>query len=152
MPAERRANAAFFAERQIVALADIVEAEHLHHNVVHRVLAGLDEGQAVMARIEMEEARDERMIVIIGQAEAENAAVKLHQLVDGLAAVDIEHHVAEAERAGAKAGDGAAGLEWLACGLGAVEKLQPIAERIVEDDQILERAARRQARGSRVRP
>ncbi len=46
--------------------------------------------------------------------------------------------MAEAEWAGAKTGDGAARLKWLACGLGAVEKLQPIAERIVEDDQVLD--------------
>src|SRR5229473_973446 len=57
------ADAALFAERQIVALADIVEAEQLHHDVVHGVLAGLDEGEAVVTRIEVEEPRDERMIV-----------------------------------------------------------------------------------------
>src|ERR1700729_23703 len=64
--AERHADAALFAERKIVALADIVEAEQLHHDVMHGILAGLDEGEAVMARIEMQESRDEWMVVIIG--------------------------------------------------------------------------------------
>ena len=78
--------AALFAEREIVALADIVEAEQLHHDVMHGVLAGLDEGEAVVARIEVQEARDERMVVIIGQPEAERVAIERHQLVDGLRA------------------------------------------------------------------
>ena len=130
--------AALFAERQIVALADIVEAEQLHHDVMHGVLAGLDEGEAVVARIEVQEPRDERMIVIIGQPEAERAAIERHQLVDGFRGVDIEHDMAQAERSGAKTRDRASGPERLRRGFGAVEQLQPVAERIVEHDQIFD--------------
>ena len=46
--------------------------------------------------------------------------------------------MAEAERAGAKAGNRAAGLERLGGGFGAVKDFQPVAERIVEHDQILD--------------
>jgi hypothetical protein len=42
------------------------------------------------------------------------------------------------ERAGAEAGDSAAGLERLARGLAAVENLKPVAERVVKNDQILD--------------
>ena len=50
VPAERGRDSPRFAQRNIVALSDIVEAEQLHHQVMHRVLAGLDEGEAVVAR------------------------------------------------------------------------------------------------------
>ena len=49
---------------------------------------------------------------------------------------DVQHGMPHAKRTGAEAGDRAAGLERLAGGLGAVENLQPVAERIVEDDQV----------------
>ena len=152
MAAERDGDAALLAEREIVALADIVEAKQLHHEVMHGVLAGLDEGEAVMARIEMQEAGDERMIVIIGEPEAEHVAIERHQLVDGLARIDVEHDMAEAERAGAEAGDRAAGPERLGGRFGAVENLQPVAERIGEHDQVAARGARRRARACRARP
>ena len=103
MPPERGGDAACLAERDIVALADVVEAEQLHHDVMDRVLAGLDESKAVMPWIEMKEARDEGMRVIIGQPEAERIAIERHEPVDRLRSVDIEHDVAEAQRTGAKA-------------------------------------------------
>ena len=55
-------------------------------------------------------------------------------------ALDVQHRVADAQRASAKAGDRAARLERIAGHVGAVEKLQPIAERIVDDNQILDEA------------
>ena len=63
-----------------MCIRDSVEAEQLHHDVMHRVLAGLDEGEAVMALIEVQEPRHERMIVIIGQPEAEGFAIECHQM------------------------------------------------------------------------
>ena len=78
------------------------------------------------------------MRIIIGQPEAERIAIERHQPVDRLRRVDIEHDVAEAQRAGAKARDRAARLERLRCRFGAVKNLEPVAERIVEHDQILD--------------
>ena len=46
--------------------------------------------------------------------------------------------MAEAERAGAEAGDVAAGLERLGRGLGAVEQFEPVADRIAGHDQVLD--------------
>ena len=46
--------------------------------------------------------------------------------------------MAQAERAGAEARDRASGPERLRRGFGAVEQLQPVAERIVEHDQIFD--------------
>src|SRR5579883_961957 len=140
MAAKRHGNAACFAERQIVALPDVVETEQLHHQVMNRILAGLDEGKTVMARIDMEEARHKRMRVIVGQSKTERIAVKCHETIYGLRRIDIEHDMAKAERAGAKARNRAAGLERIARYLGAVKNLEPVGHRIVEHDQILDMA------------
>src|SRR5215203_7453011 len=55
MAAERRRHAAFRAERDVVALAYVVETEHFHHDVMNRALASMDKGEAVMARIDVQE-------------------------------------------------------------------------------------------------
>ena len=89
-----------------------------------------------MARIEVQEPRDERMIVIIGQPEAKHAAIERHQLIDRLRGIDVEHDMAQAERAGTKTRDRAPGPEWFGRGLGAVEQFEPVAKRIVEHDQV----------------
>src|SRR5215510_2811196 len=44
MAAERDADAFGIAQREIVALADVVEAIELYHHVMHHVDAALDEG------------------------------------------------------------------------------------------------------------
>ena len=49
MPPERHSDPVFI-QCEIVPLADVVEAKELHHEVMHRVLAGLDESEAMMAR------------------------------------------------------------------------------------------------------
>jgi len=67
-------------------------------------LAGLDEGDAVVARIDVEEIRRERLGEIIAEMEAEDVLVERQDVADLLA---VEHGVAHAERAGAEAGDGA---------------------------------------------
>src|SRR5262249_1722390 len=51
---------------QIVALADIIEAEQLHHE--YCVLSGLNEGEAVMTRIDVEKTGSERFGIIVSQA------------------------------------------------------------------------------------
>ena len=55
MATERHRNTLRIAEREIVALADIVEAIQLHHHVVNHVDAALDESDAVVAGIDVEE-------------------------------------------------------------------------------------------------
>ena len=53
---------------------------------------------------------------------------------------DVQHGVTHAERPGAEARDRAAGLERVGGGLGAMEDLEPVAERIGEHDQVLDAA------------
>ena len=55
--AERGGDTALLRIRDVVSLTDVVEAEQLHHDVMNRVLAGLDEGEAVVARIDVQEVR-----------------------------------------------------------------------------------------------
>ena len=38
----------------VVGLSDIVEREQLHHQVMHAVLAGLDQGQAMAPRVDVD--------------------------------------------------------------------------------------------------
>src|SRR5437763_474422 len=70
------------AERDVVALPHVVEREHLHHDVMDSGLAGLDEGEAVVARIDVQEARLERMRIIVREPKAEQIAVERHNLID----------------------------------------------------------------------
>src|SRR5437588_13027223 len=59
--AERGADRFRLLQRQIVSLPDIVEIAKLHHHVMDAVLAGIDESQAMVARIDGEEIRIERL-------------------------------------------------------------------------------------------
>src|SRR5262245_9120712 len=135
MAAERDADALGIAEREIVALADVVEAVELHHHVMHHVDAALDEGDAVVARIDVEEIGRERAQPVVADPELENVLIELHHLADAL---EMHHHMAHPERSGAEAGNVAAGLEGIGRGFGAVEDLQAIAGGVVEHDQILD--------------
>ena len=101
------------------------------------VLPDFDEGHAVVARIDVEEIRRERLGEIVAELEAQDVAIERQDVVDLLA---VEHGVAHAERAGAEAGDGAAGLERIGGGLGAVENLQPVAGGVVQHDQVADLA------------
>src|ERR1700733_1690244 len=105
---------------------------------MHGVLAALHEGKRVMPWIEMEEIGGERMRIIIRQPETEPVAIERHHPVDGFRRVDVENDVAEPQWPCAEAGDGAAGLERFGGGLGAMEKLEPVADRIVEHDEIFD--------------
>src|SRR5260370_35730154 len=76
MAAERDADALRLAEREIVALAHIVEAVELHHHVMDHVDAALDEGDAVMARIDGEEIAGERAHPIVAALELEDVLIE----------------------------------------------------------------------------
>src|SRR5262249_49506659 len=69
MAAQRDADALGLTEREIVALAHIVEAVELHHHVMDHVDAALDKGDAVMARIDVEEIAGERAQPIVAELE-----------------------------------------------------------------------------------
>src|SRR5262245_42125415 len=133
MAAEGHGDALRVAQREIVALADIVEAVELHHHVVDHVDAALDEGNAVMAWIDVEEIGRERPQPVVADPEPEHVLIKCHHVGDAL---EMHHDVAHAERTGAKAGNVAAGLERIASSLRAVENFQSIAGGVVEHNQI----------------
>src|SRR5580693_3653149 len=59
--AERGADHFRLPQRQIIGLPDIVEIADLEHHVMDAVLAGVDEGKAVVARIDMKEIGLERL-------------------------------------------------------------------------------------------
>src|SRR5262249_24991603 len=150
MPAERDADALGLAEREIVALAHVVEAVELHHHVVDHVDAALDEGDAVMAQIDVEEIGRERAQPIVAHLELEDVLIERHHLADAL---EMHHHVAHAERTGAEAGTVAAGVERLAGGFRAVEDCEPVAGGIIEHDLVLDVAlAGERARAARNVP
>jgi hypothetical protein len=123
--------------RDVVALADVVEIAGLDHQVMDADLAGLDEGDAVVARIDVEEIRRERLGEVVAEVEAQDVLIERQDVADLLA---VEHGVAHAERAGAEAGDGAAGLERVGGGLGAVENLEPVAGGVLQHDQVADLA------------
>ena len=102
-----------------------------------------------MARVDVEEVAGERPQPVVAELELQHLLVKRHHVGDAL---EVHHDVAHAERAGAEAGDVAAGLERIGRDRGAMEELEPVAGRIVGDDEVLARAARRRARASRGRP
>ena len=131
--------------RDVVALADVVEREQLDHHVMHLALARLDQGEAVMARIDVHEAGRERIVVEVGDAEAQDVAIERQHLVDAL---DHHHHVADAERPGAESRDVARGLERLVGDLWRMEELHAVADRIVQRDEVGDHALR----GQRPRP
>src|SRR5258708_13350856 len=99
MAAERDRDASLLGAREIVALADIVEAEQLDHHVMGGVLPGLDEGEAMVPLVDVHEIAAERAQPIIAEPEAEQLAVERHDPID---AVHVQHHMAHAERAGAE--------------------------------------------------
>ena len=101
------------------------------------VLAAADEGEAVVARIEMEEVSRERLGEIIGQLEVEDFGIERQHVLNTFRR---QHRVPHAERAGAEARDRAAGLERIGRDFGAVKRFEPVADRIGEYDQILDAA------------
>ena len=141
MTAERGADASLLAERKIIALPDIVEAEKLHHQVMGGVAPGFNERNRVMAGIGVEEIGVEGPQHVVGQLKPEHVTIERQRVIDVL---DVQHRMAHAERPGTEARERAPGLERLACRFGAMEDFKPIAERIGEHDQILHAALVRQ--------
>src|SRR5258706_8412700 len=133
MASERDADAFGIAEREIVALPQVIEAIELHHHVVDHVHAALDEGDAVVAWIDVQEIGRERSQPIVAELKFEHVLIKRHHLGDAL---EMHHYVAHAERTGAEAGNIAPGLERIGGGLRPMKDLEPIAGGIVEYDQV----------------
>src|SRR5450755_3104686 len=120
MSAERNADTFFLAQGDVIALADIVERKQLHHQMMHAVLAGLDQSEAVMPRVDVKEVGAKRPLHVVGKRKAEQVDIERHHRVDVL---DRQHRVAEAERTGAEAGNRTAGTERGVVDLGAVKCL-----------------------------
>ena len=97
-----------------------------------------------MARIGVQEIRSERRADEVADAEAQQVAVERQRRLN---IGDHEHGMAHAERAGAEAGDRAAGTEWFIGYLGAVECLETIAGRVGERDQGADETLVRESRG-----
>ena len=64
------------AAGDVVGLADVVEIEELHHDVMDAAAARLDHGEAVVARIDVEEVRLEGLQDVVAQAEAQHVLVE----------------------------------------------------------------------------
>jgi hypothetical protein len=122
-----------FAGGEVVALADIVEAEQLQHHVVERIPAGGGKGDAVVARVHVEEIQLIGPQEIVAETESEDVAVELHHLLDPL---HMQDHMAESERPGAEPGNIASGHERVGRRLGAMEEFEPVAEGIADHQEI----------------
>src|SRR5262249_30218339 len=96
---ERRRNPALLALREVVGLADVVQHVELHHQMMDVALSGLDHRETVMTRVEMEEVRLERPQREITEVKPKRLRVERQQSTD---AVDVQHDVPHAERAGAE--------------------------------------------------
>src|SRR5215469_16797394 len=136
VPAERDRNAIFLGKGKVVALTDIVKAEQLHHDVMDRVLAALNESETVMARIDVEKSRHERFGIVVRKPKPKRFVVEIHQPIERVLVVDVEYDVAETQRAGAKSGNATPGPEWLGGSFGAVEDFEPIADRVGDRHEI----------------
>src|SRR5207302_4922086 len=70
--AERGADRLRLAQRQVVGLPDIVQIAELDHEVMDAVFAGSDEGEAVVARIDMKEIGLERPQDVVAELETKD--------------------------------------------------------------------------------
>ena len=120
------------AQGDVIGLADIVEREQFHHQMMHAVLAGLDQRQRVMPRVDVKEIGAKRFQDIVGKPEAEHVDIERHHRID---IFDRQHGMAEPERTGAETGNRTAGEERRVVDLGAIKCLQPIAGGIAKRDQ-----------------
>src|SRR5262249_42237393 len=144
---ERNADTLGRAEREIVALAHVVEAVELHHHVMDHIDAALDKGDAVVTRIDVEEIPRERAQPVIAELELQHVPIEPHHLGNAL---EMHHHVTHAEGAGTEAGNVAPRLERIGGSLRAVEDFEAVAGGIVEHDQVHNvPLARKRARAAR---
>src|SRR4030088_261923 len=100
--------------------------------MVHAVAAGLDQSEAVMPRVDVEEVGAKRLLHVIAEPEAEQVDIERHHRVDVL---DREHGVSQAERAGAESGDRTSRTERRLVDLRAIERLEAVARRGVKRKQ-----------------
>src|SRR5262249_11286424 len=96
--------------------------------------SGIDKGEAVVARVEVKKISREWPQNIVAQPKAQDIGVKWHNLIEPRGG---QHRMPHAKRSGAEAGNRAPWLERLGGKLRAVGGFEPIANRIAEDDQIL---------------
>src|SRR2546423_15153003 len=141
MASGRDADAFGIAEREIVALPKVVEAIELPHHVVDHVHAALDEGDTVVAWIDVQEIGREWSQPIVAELKFEDVLIKRHHLGDAL---EMHHHVAHAERTGAEAGNVASRPERIGGGLRAMKDFEPIAGGVIEYEQVFHTPLARQ--------
>ena len=85
-----------------------------------------------MARVDVKEVGAKRLLHVVAEAEAEHIDIERHHRVDML---DRQHGVAEAERAGAEAGNRTARDKRRLVDLGPVKCLEAVAGRIAKRNQ-----------------
>src|SRR5437763_1654982 len=100
--------------------------------MVNAIPAGLQEGEAVMARIDVKEKRLERLEDVIAEVEVEHVPVEGNDIIQ---AFDGEYRMTHPERPGAKARDRAPRPERLTRNFRAVKCLKPVTDRVGEHDQ-----------------
>src|SRR5579872_1043138 len=101
--------------------------------MVDAVLFGLDESEAVVTRIDVEEIRLEGTQEIVAETKPENISVERNDLVDPFGG---KHGMTHAEWSGTESGYGTARLERIGGDLGAIESFEAVADRIGKDNQI----------------
>src|SRR6202048_3573660 len=112
MAPKRHTDAVGIAEREIIALPDIVEAVELDHHVMDHVGAALDKGDAVVAGIDVQEISREWPQPVVAELEAKDIRIKRHHLGD---AIELNNQVTNAGGPGTEAGNDATRFERLAC-------------------------------------
>ena len=132
--AQRHREAPLFLQREIQSLAHVVEAEMLDHHVMDRALAGLDQREGMVTRVHVEEIGLEGLVVVITQAKAHEVAIEGHGVRHPLGG---GHHMAEAQWPRAEARMDPPAREGPVADLRAVKELQPVADGVGDDDEIL---------------
>ena len=99
MATERYAYEPFLLKSEIEALSHVIERPVLHHDVMIAALARRDESERMMALVDVEEARFERIEIIITESEAEHILIERPQV---RALLDCDDNMPKAKRPGAK--------------------------------------------------
>src|SRR5262245_8091109 len=135
MPTNRRAQRNLQILRDVEPLPDIIETVEFDHEMMNVVSSGLNQGKAVVARVDMEEKSFERFDQPITEPKAQEITIERQECLD---VCNGEHRMAEAERTRAETRDGATWLEGLDRGLRAMEGLEPGSKGILEHDELLD--------------
>src|SRR5262249_59769295 len=110
-------------------MANVVETVEFDHEMMDVSSAHLDQRQAVVAWVDVEEKGLERLDHPIAELKAQQIAIERQQ---GIGMRDGKHGVAQAQGTRAKSGDGAARLERFGSGFSAVEGLEPRTNGILQ--------------------